>query len=107
MRVAVPLIALFLTTGAAAPQAVPLEPTPGAMTAQADPRAVCRDRIHEVRQERGLPQLQRDTATTGEPLLIAAVDKRVGGCSVLVMRDNTNDIRPLPAPQEFRMMPAR
>jgi len=107
MRVVLPLIALLLTTGAAAPEAVPLEPTPGAMTAQVDPNAVCRDRIQQVRQERGLPQLQRDTASSAEPLFIAAVDKRIGGCSVMVMRNDTNDVRPLPAPQEFRMMPGR
>ncbi len=107
MRVVVPLIALFLATGAAAPQAVPLEPTPGAMTAQVDPNAVCRDRIHKVRQERGLPQLQRDTATSDEALLIAAVDHRIGGCSVMVMRGDTADVRPLPEPREFRMMPGR
>jgi hypothetical protein len=101
MRIAVPLAALALTTGAAAetssaPQAVPPEPVPGALIARTDPTAVCRDRIELVRQERGLPSLQRDTATPDEPLLIAAVDRRIGGCSVMVMRDNLADIRPLP-----------
>ena len=102
MRVAFPLIALMLTTGASAetlgaPQAVPPEPVPGAMTAQADPKTVCRDRIHMVRQERGLPMLQRDTATPDEPLMIAAVDRRIDGCSVMVMHGNLADVRPLPA----------
>ena len=68
--------------------------------------AVCRDRIHEVRRELGQPALERD-ASPLDPLLIAAVDKRIDGCSVLVMRNDTSDIRPLPAPQEHRMMPAR
>ena len=104
MRIALPLIALMLTTGAAAetwraPQAVPPEPVPGALTAQADPTAVCRDRIHVVRQERGLPKLQRDTATPDKGLLIAAVDHRIDGCSVMVMRNNTSDVRPLPRPE--------
>jgi len=59
---------------------------------------VCSDRIQEVRDERGLPRLDRDPAKPGEDLLIAAVDMRIGGCSVMVMRNDTSDIRPLPAP---------
>jgi hypothetical protein len=113
MRVALPLIALLLTTGAsaeniAAPQVVPPEPVPGAFAAQADRQTVCRDRIHMVRHERGLPMLQRDTASPDEPLFIAAVDKRIEGCSVMVMRNDLSDVRPLP---EYagpgRMIPAR
>jgi hypothetical protein len=67
-----------------------------------DPRAsqICRDRIEAVRDERGLPKLSRDNTAPAEPLLIAAVDKRIGGCSVLVMRNNTNDIHPLPQFQD-------
>ena len=103
MRVALPLIALVLNTGAAAetsraPQPVPPEPMPGAMTARTDQKVVCNDRIELVRQERGLPKLQRDTGRTHEPLLIAAVDHQVGGCSVMVMRNDTSDVRPIPAP---------
>jgi hypothetical protein len=62
-----------------------------------------------VREERGLPKLERDTASPEEPLFIAAVDKRVAGCSVLVMRENLSDVRPLPAQPEGppQMMPAR
>lgn len=97
MRLAVPLIALVMTTGAIAPQAVPPEPVPGATTARTDPQAVCRDRIELVRQERGLPKLQRDTALPDEPLFIAAVDHRIDGCSLMVMRHDTADVRPLPA----------
>jgi hypothetical protein len=76
----------------------------------AAPDAVCRDRIIEAREERGLPELQRDTATPDEPLLIAAVDKRIDGCSVLVMRNNTSDIRPLPEIEDkgrLERIPAR
>jgi hypothetical protein len=104
MRVALSLIAITLATGAAAqsvraPQAVPPEPVPGASSARTDQKAVCNDRIELVRQERGLPKLQRDTATPDEPLLIAAVDQRIDGCSVMVMYNDTSDVRPLPAPQ--------
>ena len=98
MRIALSLIALTFATGATAPQAVPPEPVPGALTARTDQKAACRDRIELVRQERGLPMLQRDTAKPDETLFIAAVDKRIDGCSVLVMRNNLADVRPLPAP---------
>ena len=108
MRIVLPLAALALTTGASAPQAVPPEPVPGALTTRTDQKAVCRDRIELVRQERGLPTLQRDTASPDEPLLIAAVDKRIDGCSVMVMRNNTSDVRPIPeADGVGRLMPAR
>ena len=60
--------------------------------------AVCRDTIHSVRAERGLPALERGTADPDEPYFIAAVDKRIGGCSVMVMRNDTSDVRPLPKP---------
>lgn len=100
MRVLLPLIALVLTTAASAQQTVPVQAPPDAAT------QVCRDRIQQVRREFGQLALDRD-ASPQEPLLIAAVDKRIGGCSVMVMRNDTSDIRPLPAPQEHRKMPAR
>jgi len=109
MRVIVPLVALLLATGAAAPPTVQVIPAPNAMPQPALPDGaspVCRERIQEVRRELGKPVLQRD-ATRQDPLLIAAVDKRIGGCSVLVMRNDTNDIRPLPEQGDARMMPAR
>lgn len=65
---------------------------------------VCRDRIDKAREERGLPQLKRDDTSSDDPLFIAAVDERVGGCSVMVMRNNLSDIRPLP---QFRDGPAQ
>ena len=108
MRVVLPLLALFLTT-AAAPQAGPAVPGPD-LTIPEPSQAVCRDRIIEVRKERGLPDLRRETATPDEPLLIAAVDKRINGCSVLVMRNNTSDVRPLPVIEgdgRLQRIPAR
>ncbi len=109
MRVALPLIALFVATVASAEQ--PVQNQPGATTVKPVPCAdgagsMCRDRIHEVRRELGKPALERD-ASPADPLLIAAVDKRIDGCAVLVMRNDTSDVRPLPAPREHRMMPAR
>lgn len=61
---------------------------------------VCRDRIHTVREERGLPALDREQADPEEPLFIAAVDHRIDGCSVMVMRNDTSDVRPLPKPDD-------
>ena len=58
--------------------------------------AICRDRIHQIRARRGLPHLQRETASPAEPLFIAAVDKCLDGCRVLVMHHDTSDIRPIP-----------
>jgi len=46
-------------------------------------------------------------ATRQDPLLIAAVDKRIGGCSVMVIRNDTSDFRSLPEQGEARIMPAR
>ena len=112
MRVAVPLIALILATNAGAEQPVQVQPEPGArqmlgqVIGPAGASAVCRDRIHEVRRELGKPALERD-ASSQEPLFIAAVDRRIGGCSVMVMRNDTSDVRPLPEPREHRLMPAR
>ena len=106
MRVALPLIALLFATGAGAPQTVEVQPAPEQAVGSEGTSSVCRDRIQEVRRELGKPALERD-ASPQDPLFIAAVDRRIGGCSVLVMRNDTSDIRPLPAPREHRMMPAR
>lgn len=98
MRVALPLAALLLATGAIP---LPEAPAPGIVLAQPNASLstrVCRDRIHEVREDLGLPGIERETASPDEPLFIAAVDKRIDGCSVMVMRDNTADVRPLPSP---------
>ena len=65
-----------------------------------DGETVCRDRTHTVREERGLPALDRETADPDEPLLIAAVDHRIGECSVMVMKHDTRDVRPIPKPDE-------
>ena len=109
MRIAFPLIALGLAAGAGA-QTAPMEPAPvpwtGPETGAEGSSAVCRDRIHEVRRELGQPELRRD-ASPEEPLMISAVDMRVGACSVLVMHNQAGDFRPLPEPREHQLMPAK
>lgn len=61
---------------------------------------VCRDRIHKVRGERGLPELKSEKADPDEPYFIAAIDHRIDGCSVMVMRNDLSDVRPIPKPDE-------
>jgi hypothetical protein len=112
MRNALLLPALFLGVAASAeaPPAVervpaPTAPLPRSGDALLAPSAAanCRDRIETVRDERALPRLRRDRNAADEPLLIAAVDQRIDGCSVLVMRHDLSDVRPLP---EFEDGPA-
>ncbi len=117
MRLFLPLVALtvpVMALGADSPS--PLEdapPSPPALRYQTPAPAPdgCRDRITLVREERGLLRLQREMAEPEEPLLIAGVDKRIEGCSVLVMKDNVSDIRPLPSrpkgPPMLRRLPAQ
>ena len=117
MRVAFPLLALTLATGAAAgppqPEAAPgvVMPGPDTRLTPDEGRVPCRDTIQAVREERGLPQLQRETASPDEPLLIKAVDYRINGCSVMLMHQDTSDVRPLPAlpdgPPRLERIPSR
>jgi hypothetical protein len=102
MRIYIAIATLTLITSAA-PAATPTPP----VDSRTDPGvikpfegAVCRDRIEQVRDERGLPRLEREAATPDEELLIKAVDKRIDGCSVMVMHGNTADVRQLPAAPE-------
>lgn len=78
----------------AAPEIKELEGPPG------PGETICRDRIHTVRQERGLPELKSEKADPDEPYFIAAVDHRIDGCSVMVMRSDTSDVRPIPRPDD-------
>ncbi|NTZ43230.1 hypothetical protein G7A66_09025 [Altererythrobacter sp. SALINAS58] len=68
----------------------------------------CRDRIHNVRQERGLRRLEREDGAP-KSYLIKAVDQRIDGCSVMVMHHDMNDVRPLPDVQSLpvRLIPIR
>ena len=115
MRMILSLSALVLSVGASA---APPQPAPALDTALApktdspsqltpnvfriapadkDQEAVnCHGRIVTARAELGLPKLPDDGAKSDEPLFIAAVAKSIDGCQVLVMRNNTSDIRPLP-----------
>lgn len=110
MRAILPLVALLLTAPAAAE---PRTPPPGDVASSPGVAAgerVCTDRIHAVRAERGLPLLDRRSASVNEPLMIAAVDQRIDGCSDLVMHYDTRDVRPLPTaerPVQLERIPSR
>ena len=62
----------------------------------------CAEAIRQVRESNGLPALDKQAARPGEGMLIAAVDKRIDKCRVLVMARDTRDIRPEPAPADGR-----
>jgi len=110
MRVALPLIALLIATGATAD--APSAPRAQGKTANFVPnelrapqgKTVCNARIQQAREARGFPKLQRDEVSPDKPLMILAVDKRIDGCSVMVMAYNANDIRPVPAEGKLRVI---
>lgn len=58
----------------------------------------CSDTISKARAEAGLPMTQREPASPDKPYLVYAVDRREDGCSVMVMKGDTDDIRQLPKP---------
>jgi hypothetical protein len=64
-----------------------------------------------VREERGLPRLQRENARPGEveALMFYAVDRQIDGCDVLVMVSDPRDVRPLPPPESagWQLLPAQ
>lgn len=74
-----------------------------------DAQVNCEQVIAQVRDTGGQPTLDRTPATAEQPLLIAAVDKRIHGCPVLQMRADANDLRPVPrlADSPPRVQPAQ
>ncbi|MEL7737322.1 hypothetical protein AAG614_02970 [Citromicrobium bathyomarinum] len=70
-------------------------------------RATCRDTIEQAREESGQPKLETQPAEAAEPLLYKAVDRDVDGCDVLVMADDTDDIRPVPEGGPAVIRPAK
>jgi len=119
MRLIILSFCVVALTGAAPAQQVPPgKPaiTPGYSVpsqhwmSEDEPRAAqnCQDRIQQVRDASGQPALDKTPATSGEGYMINAVDMRVDGCAVMQMKDNVNDLRPLPAPSgSARLQPAR
>lgn len=72
----------------------------------------CQDRIEAVRTERGLSSFDRENANPeddAEALMIYAVYRNINGCDVLVMANNSSDVRPLPQydKEDWRVRPAQ
>lgn len=67
---------------------------------------ICRDIINKARADAGqAPLLEPEPASPDKPHHIYAVDRREGGCSVMVMAGAPGGIRPLPAPMEQPVQP--
>lgn len=61
----------------------------------------CRDRITKARAASGKENLPAaEPASPDKPYHIHAVDQRIPGCAVMVMKGDAKDIRPLPIPAE-------
>ena len=67
----------------------------------------CKQTITQVREANSQPSLRREGAAPEDAEMIAAVDNRIDGCSVMVMHDDTSDVRPVPEPDDrVELIPA-
>ena len=67
----------------------------------------CEQTITQVRDANGQPSLQREGAAPEDAEMIAAVDHQIDGCSVMVMHNDTSDVRPVPEPEDrVELIPA-
>ncbi|QZH74835.1 MAG: hypothetical protein JY451_14480 [Erythrobacter sp.] len=91
MKTTLPVFALIIVAPIiVANQEAPLETETPRLAEERN----CTDTIELVREERGLPLLDRNTADPDAPILFKAVDHNVDGCDVLLVGDG--DVRPLP-----------
>lgn len=109
MKLAATLAAATAMLAAAPSSHAQRQVTPDGQPIDRTADEACRDRIEQVRAERGLPTLERRTASPDEPLFFTALDYRIDGCGALVMKSDTSDIRPVPPIADSRplLMPAR
>ena len=73
--------------------------------------AACRDRPYAANIDRTTPKLDRENAkrpAQADALMIYAVIRRVNGCDVLVLANDSREMRPLPQfdSQDWRIRPA-
>ena len=67
----------------------------------------CEQTITQARNANGQPSLRREGAAPEDAEMIAAVDHRIDGCSVMVMHNDTSDVRPVPEPDDrVELIPA-
>ena len=71
-------------------------------------RLRCQKAIEQARGEPVEPELERGPATGDDGVMIAAVDKRIDGCPVLVMYHDKSDLRPAPSVElrQAQLIPA-
>jgi len=62
--------------------------------------AECRDRIQKIRKEAGQPALESTPVSVERPQLLYAVHREEYGCSMMVMKGDIEDVRPLPKTKE-------
>lgn len=108
MKLILPLLATALVGVGETPAAAPAPRASGVELARPNPDS-CQSAIRQVREGNGLPALDRGPARPGQGMMIAAVDKRIDDCRVLVMARDHRDIRPEPAPADGKagLIPAR
>ncbi len=63
---------------------------------QVSASAECRDRLHKAGVANETPPSSTLEIEEPEALMLWAVDKRIDGCSVMVVKDNPDDVRPIP-----------
>lgn len=99
-------VAAIMLSGQSQPVPVMPSEEPDAQIVQLaeDEAAHCGEVIQQVRTANALTTLQRGPATPEDGYLIAAVDKRVDGCSVMQMHGDVSDLRPLPEPAEETLL---
>ena len=67
----------------------------------------CEQTITQVLNANGQSSLRREGAAPEDAEMIAAVDHRIDGCSVMVMHNDTSDVRPVPEPDDrVELIPA-
>ena len=59
-------------------------------------RARCEEQIRKARSDAGQPEIEREPADPEKPLMLAAVHQTIEDCPVLVMKQDTSDIRAVP-----------
>lgn len=106
-----PLAALTLLNAADAPAPPPPPAVPEAVIIElrpfVPPGAQCRDNASPTNDEPARqPRFEREPATQDSSQIIYAVERRIDGCSVILVKGATRTIRPLLEPSDSAWPPA-
>lgn len=98
---ALPLSALILLNAADAPAQPPLPAVPEAVIIELQPfeppAAACQDNATPTKNEPARqPRFEREPAMPDSGQIIYAVDRRIDGCSVILVKGAARTVRPLP-----------